>query len=148
MKAAVVAAANASVVKLRPSHPVGGAWRLASLVPVLWALVGFAAAPVESRIQFPGNSTVPRAVQEFAWRVIETRCNYQAYEYQERSFWAYAVKTRKAGPGVIYSISILSDLPWKKTDPPATIEMTVVDDGGLRLTALKSSFVVCTPPLT
>ena len=81
MKAAGVAAANASVVKLRPSHPVGGAWRLASLVPVLWALAGFAAAPVESRIQFPGNSTVPRAVQEFAWRVIETRCNYQAYEY-------------------------------------------------------------------
>jgi hypothetical protein len=135
-------------VKLRPSHPVGGAWRLASLVPVLWALVGFAAARVDSQIQFPGDSTVPQAVQEFAWRVIETRCNYQAYEYRQRSFWAYAVKTRKAGPGVIYSISILSDLPWKKTDPPATIEMTVVDDGGLRLTALKSSFVVCTPPLT
>ena len=34
MKAAVVATANARVVKRRPSHPVGGAWRLASLVPV------------------------------------------------------------------------------------------------------------------
>ena len=133
-------------MKLRPSHPVGGAWRLASLVPLLWALVGFAAAPVDSPIQFPGDSTVPRSVQEFAWRVIETRCNYQTYEYRQRSFWAYAVKTSKAGPGVIYSISILSDLPWKKTDPPAFIEMTVVDDGGLRLTALKSSFVVCTSP--
>jgi hypothetical protein len=135
-------------MKLRPSHPVGGAWRLASLVPVLWALVGFAAAPTDSQIQFSGDSNVPRAVQEFAWRVIETRCNYQGYEHQQRSFWAYAVKTRKAGPGVIYSISILSELPWKKTDPPGMIEMTVVDDGGLRLTALKSSFVVCTSPLT
>lgn len=55
---------------------------------------------------------------------------------------AYDVKTRKAGPGVIYSISILSELPWKKTDPYGFIEMTVVDDGGLRLSALKSSFVV------
>ena len=117
-------------------------WRLASLVPVLWALVGFAAVPVNSKIQFPGNSTVPRAVQEFARRVIETRCNYQAYEYQERSFWAYDVKTRRAGPGVIYSISIISELPWKETDPPGFIEMIVVDDGGLRLSALKSSFVV------
>ena len=134
-------------MKLRPSHPVGGAWRLASLVPVLWALVGFAGAPIDSQIQFPGD-TVPRAVQEFAWRVIETRCNYQAYEYRERSFWAYDVKTRKAGPGVIYSISILSELPWEKTDSPGFIEMTVVDDGGLRLTALKSSFVVCTSPST
>jgi hypothetical protein len=52
------------------------------------------------------------------------------------------VKTRKAGPGVIYSISILSELPWKKTDSSGFIEMTVVDDGGLRLSALKSSFVV------
>ena len=135
-------------MKLRPSHPVGRAWRLARLVPLLWALVGFAAAPIDSQIQFPGDSAVPRAVQEFAWRVIETRCNYQAYEYRERSFWAYDVKTRKAGPGVIYSISILSELPWKKTDSPGFIEMTVVDDGGLRLTALKSSFVVCTSPST
>ena len=55
MKAAVVAAANASAGNLRPSHPVGGAWRLASLVPLLWALVGFAAAPVDSPIQFPGD---------------------------------------------------------------------------------------------
>ena len=84
----MVAAANASAVKLRTFHPVGGVWRRASLVPVLWALVGFAAVPVNSKIQCPGDSTVPRAVQEFAWRVIETRCNYQAYEYQERSFWA------------------------------------------------------------
>ena len=84
----MVAAVNASAVKLRTFHPVGGVWRLASLVPVLWALVGFAAVPVNPKIQFPGDSTVPRAVQEFAWRVIETRCNYQAYEYQERSFWA------------------------------------------------------------
>jgi len=124
----------------------GGVLRLASLVPVLWALVGFAPAPIDSRIQFPGHTNVPRAVQEFAWRVIETRCNYQSYEDQERSFWAYDVKTRKVGTGVVYSISILSELPWKKTAVPATIEMTVVADGAIRLTALTSSFVVCALP--
>jgi hypothetical protein len=35
------------------------------------------------------------------------------------------------------------DLSWKKTDPPVIIEMTIVDDGRLQLTALKASFVVC-----
>jgi hypothetical protein len=82
-------------------------------------------------------------VREFAWRVIETRCNYQPYERTERSFWAYDAKARSVGGSVVYSISILSELMWKKTDPPAVIEMTVVDDGRIRLTALNSSFVVC-----
>jgi len=42
-------------------------------------------------------------------------------------------------------IAILSELPWRKAAPPAIIEMTIVDDGRLRLTALRSSFVVCKP---
>jgi hypothetical protein len=117
--------------------------RTASLVPLLCALVGFAAAPIDSRILFAGDTPVPRSVQEFAWRVIETRCNYQRYQLEQRSFWAFDAQARRAGASVVYSIRILSDLTWKKTEPPAVIDMTVVDDGGMRLTALKSSFVVC-----
>ena len=124
-----------------------GGWRLVSVVAVFWAVVGFAPAPVDSRIEFPGNTTVPRAVQQFAWRVIETRCNYQSYELGQRSFWAYSVGTSKSGTSAAYSIHIVSDLRWKKTDPPSTIDMTVVDDGGIRLTSLKSTFVVCESPL-
>ena len=125
-----------------------GAWRLVSVVAVFWAVVGFAPAPVDSRIEFPGNTTVPRAVQQFAWRVIETRCNYQSYELEQRSFWAYSVGTSKSGTTVAYSIHIVSDLRWKKTEPPSTIDMTVVDDGRMRLTSLKSTFVVCESPLS
>ena len=117
--------------------------RMMSLVTMLCALAGFAAAPTDSRILFPDDATVPRSVQEFAWQVIETRCNYQPYEREQRSFWAYDAQARRVGAGVVYSISILSELPWKKTEPPAVIEMTIVDDGRLRLTALRSSFVVC-----
>jgi len=72
-------------------------------------------------------------------------CNYQPYEREQRSFWAYHTQARRVGADVVYSINILSYLPWKKSDPPAIIEMTVVDDGRVRLTALKSSFVVCNP---
>ena len=123
-----------------------GGWRLASVVTVFWAVVGFSSAPGDSRIAFPGNVTIPRAVQQFAWRVIETRCNYQSYELKQRSFWAYRVETSRSGTGVAYSIHVVSDLGWKKTDPPSTIDMTVVDDGGIRLTSLKSTFVVCELP--
>jgi hypothetical protein len=125
-----------------------GGWRLVSVVAVFWALVGFVPAPVDSQIEFPGNTTVPRAVQQFAWRVIETRCNYQSYEREQRSFWAYNVETSKSGTGVAYSIHVVSDLRWKKTNPPSTIDMTVVDDGSIRLTSLKSKFVVCESPLS
>lgn len=117
--------------------------RMVGLVTMLCALAGFAAAPIDSRILFPRDATVPRSVQELAWRVIETRCNYHSYEREQRSFWAYDAQARRVGAGVVYSISILSELPWRKTEPPAVIEMTVVDDGRMRLTALKSSFVVC-----
>ena len=117
---------------------------IAGLVPMLFPLASLAVAtPVDSRILFTINTAVPRSVQEFAWRVIETRCNYQASEREQRSFWAYDARAMKVGAGVVYSISILSDLPWKKSEPLAFIEMTVIDDGRMRLTALKSSFVVC-----
>jgi hypothetical protein len=117
--------------------------RIVWLVPVLCAVVNLAAAPIESKILFARDTIVPRSVQQFAWRVIETRCNYHAHERQQRSFWAYDAQARSIDTGIAYSISILSDLSWKKTDPPAIIEMTIVDDGRLQLTALKASFVVC-----
>jgi hypothetical protein len=60
-----------------------------SLLPALCALAGFSAAPIDSGILFPGDAAVPRSVREFAWRVIETSCNYQSYERMQRSFWAY-----------------------------------------------------------
>ena len=120
-----------------------GVWRLVVLVPLVCAVAGFAAVPNDSRILFTRGTTVPRPVQEFAWRVIETRCNYQGYERDQRSFWAYDAQARKVDAGVAYSINILSELTRKSTQPPAFIEMTIVDDGRLRLTALKSSFVVC-----
>ena len=116
---------------------------MVNLVPVLCVLGGFAAARVESRIQFAGDTTVPRSVQGFAWRVIETHCNYQPFELEQRSFWAYSAQARRGDAGIVYSIDVLSELPWKKTEPPAIIQMTVIDDGRMRLTALKSSFVVC-----
>jgi hypothetical protein len=42
---------------------------------------------------------------------------------------------RAIDAGAVYSINILSE--------PTLIEMTIVDDGSVRLTALKSSFVTC-----
>ena len=115
------------------------------VVLMLCALAGFAPATVDSRIVFSGDTNVPRPVREFAWRVIETRCNYQRYEREQRSFWAYDTQARKVDDEVAYSIKILSEIPWKKTEPPAFIEMTIVGGGPLRLTALRSSFVVCAP---
>jgi len=111
------------------------------VLPLL-ALAGF--APVAGpRILFARDAGVPRPVQEFAWRIIETRCTFQAYERERRSFWAYNTQARRVDAGVAYSIGVLSELSWKKTEPPAVIEMTIVDDGRLRLAALTSSFVVC-----
>ena len=110
---------------------------------MLCGVVSLAAAPSTSKILFTRDSIEPRSVQQFAWQVIETRCNYQAYERQQRSFWAYDAQARRVDTGVAYSVSILSDLLWKKTDPPAIIEMTIIDDGRLQVTALRASFVVC-----
>jgi hypothetical protein len=92
---------------------------------------------------FAAGAPVPRSVQAFAWHVIETRCGYQAYEREQRSFLAYDARAVTTGAGVVYSIHIRSDLTWKKSEPPAFITMTVLDEGALRLTALKSTFVVC-----
>jgi hypothetical protein len=94
---------------------------------------------------FASQATVPRSVQEFAWHVIETRCNYQSHERRQRSFWAHDARRTTSEAGVVHSINVLSDVSWKKAEPPALIEMTLIDDGGIRLAALKSSFVVCTP---
>jgi hypothetical protein len=121
----------------------GVAARLAIPALALWALAGFTAAPVESRILFAADTAVPGPVQELAWRVIETRCNYQSHERWQRSFWAYDARARRVDGGTVYSIEILSDLTWKKTEPPAIIAMTLVDDGRLRLTALRSWFIAC-----
>jgi hypothetical protein len=121
--------------------------RIMSFVPMLCALAGFSAAPVDSGILFAGGTNVPRPVQQFAWRVIETRCNYQRYELEQRRFWAYEAEAKKIDAGVAYSIKILSELTWKKTEPPAFIEMTIEADGDTRLTALRSWFVVCDAPI-
>jgi hypothetical protein len=121
------------------------AWRIVSLALVPCALSGFAAAPVDSGILFARDTNVPRLVQQFAWWVIETRCNYQRYELGQRRFWAYDVEATKVDTGVAYSIKILSERSWNKTEPPATIEMTIEAGRDTRLTALRSSFVVCTP---
>ena len=112
-------------------------------VPMLSVAAGFAAVPTDSRIVFAGDTEVPRPVQEFAWRVIETRCAYQSYERQQRSFWAYDAHARTVDAAVVYSIGIVSELTWERTEPSAFIAMTIVDDGRLQLTSLKSSFIAC-----
>ena len=117
--------------------------RLVGLASILWALAGFGPALYGSPILFPAGTDVPRPVQELAWRVIETRCTYQRFEREQRTFWAYDTRTTKVDGGVAYSIKILSERQWNKSEPPALIEMTIVEDGGLRLTALKSRFVGC-----
>jgi len=117
--------------------------RLVGLVSIVWTLAAFAPAPYSSPILFPAGAHVPRPVQELAWRVIETRCSYQQFEREQRTFWAYDTRATKLEAGTAYSIKILSERQWNKSEPPALIEMTIVEDGGLRLTALKSTFVGC-----
>jgi hypothetical protein len=119
--------------------------RMPGLLLMLCALAGFSVAPVDAWVMFAGDSAVPPSVQEFAWRVIETRCNFQSHERRQRSFWAYDARARRTDAGVVYSINVVSDVAWRKTAPPAFIEMTVVDDGGVRLTGLKASFITCAP---
>jgi hypothetical protein len=117
---------------------------MVNLVPVLCVLVGLAGARIDSRILFAGDTTVSRSVQEFAWRVIETHCNYQRYELEQRSFWAYDAQARRVDGGVVYSIHpFRTDMEEDRA--PAIIQMTLVDDGRIRLAALKSSFVPAKP---
>lgn len=97
-----------------------------------------------AKILFPRNTAVPPSVQAFAWHVIETHCNYLGYEREQRSFWAYETRATTVSAETVYSIRILSELPWKKTESPATIDMTVALEGDqMRLAALASTFVVC-----
>jgi hypothetical protein len=119
--------------------------RMVSLAMILCALAGFRTGPTHPRILFTIGTDVPRRVQAFAWQVIETRCNFHQYELWERSFWAYDARARRVDAAVVYSIKILAEVPWRTWEPPAFIEMTVRDDGAMRLTALKSSFITCTP---
>jgi hypothetical protein len=116
---------------------------LVGLVSIVWSLAGFAPAPYRSPILFPAGTDVPRPVQELAWRIIETRCSYQRFELEQRTFWAYDTRATKVDAGIVYSIKILSERQWNKSEPPALIEMTIVEDGRLRLTALRSTFVEC-----
>ena len=111
---------------------------------MLCALVGCLVTPAHAEIMFSRGSGVPRPVQDFAWRVIETHCDYESYERAQRSFWAYETRADNSGGHMVYSIKVLSDVAWRKREPPATIEMTLVDDGGVRLTALRTSFITCT----
>jgi hypothetical protein len=126
----------------RSRHAV---YRMVSLALILCALAGFKSGATDARILFAFGTDVPRTVQEFAWQVIETRCNFYGSELDRRSFWAYDARATRVGAAVVYSIKILSDVTWRKQEPPVLIEMTVLDDGEMRLTALKSSFITCPP---
>jgi hypothetical protein len=119
--------------------------RVASLALILSALAAFRTGPTDARILFTIGTEVPRRAQEFAWQVIETRCNFHQHELRHRSFWAYDARGRRADAAVVYSIKILSEVTWRKWEPPAFIEMTILDDGAMRLTTLKSSFITCAP---
>jgi hypothetical protein len=118
--------------------------RLLGLTLVATA-AGLAAAPSDAGILFAKGTGVPPPVQAFAWRVIESRCQSGQHDIRERSFWAYDARAVRDDGGVVHSIKILSELTWKKTEPPSLIEMTIVDDGGLRLAGLKSSYSACLP---
>jgi len=110
-----------------------------------WALGVVLPAPVDADVLFAHDPAVPRAVQDFARNVIETRCQYQSHERAQRLFWAFRTRVRHIGQGVAYSIDVVSDVPSRKSDPPAFIEITVIDDGGIRLAALQASFIACSP---
>ena len=118
---------------------------VACLAGILCALAGFASIPLDSRILFSRGAPVPRPVQAFAWTVISQRCAYQSYELFQRSFWASDAQARAAAGETISSIRVLSERSWMKTDPVDVIEMTIVDDGRLRLATLTSSFISCAP---
>lgn len=114
-----------------------------TIVAALCAVGASRAVGFDSPILFARGAHVPEVVEQFAWRVIEERCAYQAYERRQRSFWAYDVGARTVDGGRAYSIKIVSDVAWRKTEPSAYIEMTIVADGRLRLVALASSFIDC-----
>ena len=59
--------------------------RMVSLALILCVLAGFKSGATDGRILFAFGTDVPRKVQEFAWRVIETRCNFYGSELGQRS---------------------------------------------------------------
>jgi hypothetical protein len=110
-------------------------------VPMVPAAAGFAEVPTDSRIVFARDTEVPQSVQEFARRVIETRCAYQSYERQQRSFWlTMRTRGRSMPLSSIQSALFRADV---EAEPSAFIAMTIVANGRLQLTSLKSSFIVC-----
>jgi hypothetical protein len=110
---------------------------------MLCALATFSSSCADVAVLFSRGAPVPQSVQRFTGRVIAERCKYQTHERAQRSFWAYQARARTVDGDVAYSISIVSERTWNKTEPAAYIEMTIVDDGQLRLTALRSSFISC-----
>jgi hypothetical protein len=117
--------------------------RLVSLALIACAGAVSGPSPGDSGVLFARDAAVPHSVREFAWRVIETRCNYQGYERGQRTFWAYHTRVTKLETGVAYSIEILSERGWDKSEPPATIQLAILYDGRLHLTGLTSTFVSC-----
>jgi hypothetical protein len=120
-----------------------GVVRVLGLAAMLGGLSGFVPLPVDGKILFPRGTAVPPAVQAFAWQVIETHCAYQGYERAQRSFWATRADATTVQGSPAYALRILSERSWQKTEPTASIEMTIVDDGGMRLAALRSTFIIC-----
>ena len=49
----------------------------------------------------------------------------------------------EAGLAGAPAIRVLAEVAWNKTEPVGVIEMTIVDDGRLWLSALTSSFITC-----
>jgi len=132
-----------SVSSLGDARWIRALARIAMMAILLSALAGSPAVGLDSRILFARGTPVPGPVQQFAWRVIEERCDYQSFERIQRSFWAYDARAHAVEEGTAYTIKIVSDLAWKKTEPSAYIDMTILADRRLRLTALTSSFIDC-----
>ena len=114
-----------------------------SALPILCALATLLPASAGAQVVFSRESAVPPVVQDFAWHALASHCDFQAYERSQRSFWAYRARAERIGGVAVYSIQIVSDVSWSKADPPAFVDMTIADDGGLRLTGLSSSFIRC-----
>ena len=89
--------------------------RVLGLAAMLGGLSGFVPLPLDGKILFPRGTAVPPQEPE------------------------------TLGPHLrpAYALRILSERSWQKTEPTASIEMTIVDDGGMRLAALRSTFITC-----
>jgi hypothetical protein len=85
--------------------------RLVSLALILGALAGFKSGATDAGILFASGTDVPRTVQEFAWRVIETRCNFSGFERERRLFWSYDARAMRVDAAVVYSIRSFQKCP-------------------------------------